>query len=160
MSLSSLWLLILFYNIAITNVIFSLDLDKKNIFPYGEFEVVEVETPNIVSRKLLHVFPKRNLNHNSINGHLVKGYQSTRFHELPKGYIPPSQGSHGSNGKSPPHPSTNSNNGSVVKGNQSTRFHELPKRYVPPSQGSHGSNGKSPPCPSTNSNNGHVVIKV
>ena len=88
---------------------------------------------------------------------ILSGYQSTRFHELPKGYVPPSQGSHGSNGKSPPHPSTNSNNGSVVKGNQSTRFHELPKGYVPPSQGSHGSNGKSPPHSSTNSNKALIV---
>ncbi|KAL9322367.1 hypothetical protein ACSQ67_010420 [Phaseolus vulgaris] len=144
MSLSSLLLLFLLSNIAITNAIFSPDLDKKNIFPYGEFEVVEVETPNIVSRKLLHVFPKRNLNHNSINGHLVKGYQSTRFHELPKGYVPPSHGSQGSNGKSPQHPSTNSNKGLIVKGNQSTRFYELSKGYVPPSQGSHRSNDKSP----------------
>jgi len=48
MSLSSLLLWFLLSNIAITNAIFSPYLKEKNIFPYGEFEVVEVETPNSV----------------------------------------------------------------------------------------------------------------
>jgi len=88
MRLSSLLVLFLLWNIAITNAIFFTNLEKGSIHP-------KAPNSNIIKGNTrFHQLSKGNVpsSHFSVNSNnecVVKGYQSIRFHELSKGPIPP-----------------------------------------------------------------------